>query len=140
MADIKDGISNAKTQGEENYNKYSAEAKKKVADAKKQFEDIKKKAKEAKEKIEDMKAKLKGYRIPRLSSHPDFPVKDIPTPAEYQKGLDTDDSKAFIKNAQSAKDKLSPTYDKAKAAAHSAKSKIDNTSPSAIQNFNRFRK
>lgn len=151
MAGLKDGISNAKAQGiqkfgdvkaqgEEQFNKYSAEAKKKVDDAKKQFEDIKKKAKEAKEKIEDFKARAKGFTIPRLSPQPSFPIKDIPTPAEFQKGLDTDDSKAFIKNAQAAKDKFSATYDKAKSEAQSAKSKIDNTSKEAIQNFNKFKR
>ena len=151
MAGLKDGIFNAreqgiqkfgdvKSQGEEQLNKYSAEAKKKVEDAKKQFEDIKKKAKQAKEKIEDLRARAKGFTIPRLTPKPDFPIKDIPTPAEFQKGLDTDDSKAFIKNAQAAKDKLSATYDKAKSEAQSIKSKIDNTSLDAIQNFNKFKR
>ena len=151
MAGLKDGIFNAreqgiqkfgdvKSQGEEQLNKYSAEAKKKVEDAKKQFEDIKKKAKQAKEKIEDLRARAKGFTIPRLTPKPDFPIKDIPTPAEFQKGLDTDDSKAFIKNAQAAKDKLSATYDKAKSEAQSVKSKIDNTSLDAIQNFNKFKR
>jgi archaellum component FlaC len=151
MAGLKDGIYNAKaqgiqkfgdvkSQGQEQFNKYSAEAKKKVEDAKKQFEDIKKKAKEAKEKIEDLRARAKGFTIPRLTPKLDFPIKDIPTPAEFQKGLDTDNSKAFIKNAQAAKDKLSATYDKAKSEAQSIKSKIDNTSLDAIQNFNKFKR
>jgi predicted nucleic acid-binding Zn-ribbon protein len=130
----------AKTQGQEVFNKYSTEAKKKVEDAKKQFEDIKKKAKEAKEKIEDLKARAKGFTIPRLTPKPDFPIKDIPTPAEYKKGLDTDSSKAFIKNAQAAKDKFSATYDKAKSDAQNAKSKIDNTSSEATQTFNKFKR
>lgn len=151
MANLTDNISNiksqglqkfgdAKAQGQEMFNKYSAEAKKKVEDAKKQFEDIKKKAKEAKEKIEDLKARAKGFTIPRLSPHFDFPIKDIPTPAEFKKGLDTDNSKAFIKNAQAAKDKFSATYDKAKSDAQSLKSKIDNTSLEATQTFNKFKR
>jgi len=130
----------AKAQGQEVFNKYSTEAKKRAADAKKQFEDIKNKAKQAKEKIEDLKARAKGFTIPRLTPKPDFPIKDIPTPAEFKKGLDIDSSKAFIKNAQAAKDKFSATYDKAKSEAESAKSKIDNTSLQAIQNFNRFKR
>ena len=64
----------AKAQGQEVFNKYSTEAKKKVEDAKKQFEDIKKKAKEAKEKIEDLKARANGFTIPRLTPKPDFPI------------------------------------------------------------------